>query len=101
MDLNFGDCDVSTFMLVIRVKCNNMTNGFLIVVKSSALAKKGKIYVEVVESTRNSATIGVKESGEYFVFVIPTLPETGIINSTVEYMENVTVESLQTVGMSS
>lgn len=99
--IHLGVCDVSTSMLVINVTCtyaNNMASGFLVVVKSSVLAREGTIYAERVEKTSNSATIEVEENGEYFVFIIPTLQDTGIVDSMVEYMENVMVES---TGMSS
>lgn len=48
----------------------------------------GKMYTNQTSEHETSISIGVKESGQYLVVVIP-VQETGIINSTVEHNETV------------
>ena len=88
IQLNFShleNCTASRVSSLIYVNCeysrDSLAIGFQAVVYN-----KEKIRVNQTADRQTSTTVEVEENGQYLVFVIPVLPETGITNTSLEYM---------------
>ena len=98
--IHLRNCSVETLSLLIRAKCaypgdsGAMVTGFQVIAQPTDFDELGKIYVGHTLECQTSAVVEVEQNGEFLVSVVPVLGETGIVNSSVEYIEVVVVEDL-------
>ena len=71
-----------------------MATGFYVIIMwSSNVNKVHKLYVNQTQPGKTSASVEVKESGEYLVSILPIIGETGIVGSHVEYKKAISVDA--------
>ena len=80
----------------ITVQCtysDSQATGFQVIVQQiSDSSQVHKLYVE--QTTHTTATVEVEETGVYQVSIFPLREGTGILDSNVEFMEQVTILNL-------
>ena len=89
---NIESCSVSIDRFSIEAQCtypsNSPATGFQMIAGSS----DHKLYVE--QTTHTTATVEVEETGVYQVSIFPLREGTGILDSNVEYTQQVTISNL-------
>ena len=92
--MDIESCAVRTVATVITVECiyssNSLATGFQVIAQQiSNSSQVHKLYVE--QTTHTTATIEVEETGVYQVSIFPLREGTGILDSNVEYTQQVSV----------
>ena len=73
----------------------SLATGFQVIAQQiSDSSQVHKLYVE--QTTHTTATVEVEETGVYQVSIFPLREGTGILDSNVEYIEQVTVAEVTT-----
>ena len=72
---------------------SSIATGFYIITRSSNVSRVHKFYGNQTLPGQTSASVEVEESGEYLVSILPTIGETGIADSHVEYRKIVVVDT--------
>ena len=90
--MDIESCAVSTVFSIITVECtyssNSLATGFQVIAQQiSNSSQVHKLYVE--QTTHTTATVEVEETGVYQVSIFPLREGTGILDSNVEYTQQV------------
>ena len=92
---NIESCSVSIDQFSIEAQCtypsNSPATGFQMIAHLTG-SSDHKLYVE--QTTHTTATVEVEETGVYQVSIFPLREGTGILDSNVEFMEQVTILNL-------
>lgn len=84
------DCDTSTSLSAIRVKCNAIKTGFQVIARLHNASQVHKLYVNHTIG-QNEVTVTVERNGEYQISVFAISEGIGIVESTVQFMDLVVV----------
>ncbi len=88
-------CRISASGSVISAECayrNSTATGFLVIVKPSNSSNVHEIYTSKTTDRQTTASVEVEESGLYRVAIFPIRGGRGILDSHVEYWEQMMVD---------
>ena len=93
--VHIKNCTIKTLSLVIAARCeyptNSIATGFQMIAQQSDLNKVRQLFVNKTEELDASASIEVKENGAYQVAIFAIQEGSGITESNVEYIKQVSI----------